>query len=88
MKIVDTCRISGRGHAIITDAGFTSSGFALARTKRKIRVVGGEFVMELEITAAEAVLQTVGKEYLGFIVPFIDDDEVLTSILNRDIELL
>lgn len=88
MKIVDTCRISGRGHAIITDEGFTPSRFARARTKQRIRTVGGESLVELEIIAAEAVLKTAGKEYLGFVVPFIEDDAVLTSILNRDIELL
>ena len=88
MKIVDACRISGRGHAIITDELFTPSGFAHARTRKKIRVVGGERVVELEITDAEAVLKTGGKEFLGFLVPFIDDEAVRAFIVNREIELV
>ncbi len=88
MKIVDACRISGRGHAIITDETFTPSGLAHARTRRKIRVVGDEHVVELEITDAEAVLKTGGREFLGFLVPFIDDETVREFIVNRDIELV
>jgi len=88
MKILDACRISGRGHAIITDEPFTTSGFAHARTRKKIRVVAGEHVVELEITDAEAVLKTGGREFLGFLVPFIEDEAVRTFIVNRDIELV
>jgi hypothetical protein len=88
MKIVDACRIDGRGHAIITDEPFTPSGFAHARTRNKIRVVGAERVVELEITDAEAVLKTGGKEFLGFLVPFIDDEEIRVSIVGHDIEFV
>ena len=88
MKIVDACRISGRGHAIITDEAFTASGLAHARSRKKIRVVGGGRVVELEITGAEAVLKTGGREFLGFLVPFIDDEAIRTFIVDRDIELV
>jgi hypothetical protein len=88
MKIVDACRIAGRGHAIITDEAFTSSGFEHARTRKKIRVVGTERVVELQITDAEAVLKTGGREFLGFLVPFIDDETIREFIVNRDIELV
>lgn len=88
MKIVDACRIDGRGCAIITDEAFTPSGFANARTKKKIRVVGAERVVELEITDTEAILKTGGREFLGFLVPFIDDEKIREFIVNRDIELL
>jgi hypothetical protein len=88
MKIVDTCRISGRGHAIITDEPLTPSGFARARTRKKIRVVAGDRVVELEITDTEAVLKTGDREFLGFLVPFIEDEAIRTLIINRDIELV
>jgi len=88
MKIVDACRITGRGHAIITDEVFTPLAFEHARTKKKIRVSGGERVVELEITDAEGVLKSGGKEVLGFLVPFIDDAAIRAFILNRDIELV
>jgi hypothetical protein len=87
MKIVDSCLISGRGHAVITDEAFTPSGLAHARTCRKIRVVDGERVVELEITGAEAVLKTGGKEFLGFLVPCIDE-AIRAFIGNREIELV
>lgn len=88
MKIVDAGRISGRGHAIITDEPFTPPGFGHARTRKKIRVVGGDRVVEFEITDAEAVLKTGGKEFLGFLVPFIEDESVRAFIINRDMELV
>jgi hypothetical protein len=88
MKIVDACVISGRGHAIITDEAFTPAGFAHARTKKKIRIVGAERVVEFEITDAEAVLKTGGREFLGFLVPFIADEATRAFIVNRDIELV
>jgi hypothetical protein len=88
MKIVDACRITGRGHAMITDEAFTASGLAHARTRKKIRVFGGERVVELEITDEEAVLKTRGKEFLGFLVPFIDDEAIRAFVVNRDIELV
>jgi len=81
MKIVDACRIDDRGHAIITDEAFTTSGFAHARTRKKIRVVGAELVLELEITDTEAVLKKGGKEFLGFLVPLIDDEAIRESIV-------
>jgi hypothetical protein len=88
MKIVDACQISGRGHAIITDEPFTWSLFAHVRTSKKIRVLGGERVVDLEITDTEAVLKTGRKEFLAFLVPFIDDEELRAFIINRDIELV
>jgi len=88
MRIIEACRIDSRGHAIVSDEAFTPSGFAHARTRKKIRVVGGERVVELEITEVEAVLKTGGKEFLGFLVPFIDDEAIRVSIVGRDIELV
>jgi hypothetical protein len=88
MKVVHACRIEGRGHAIITDEPFTPSGFADARTRKKIRVVGDERVVDLEITDVEAVLKTGGRELLGFLVPFIEDEAVREFIISRDIELV
>jgi len=87
MKIVDACRIDGLGHAIVTDEAFTPSGFARARTKRKIRVACDERLVELEITNVETVLKT-GIDYLGFLVPFIDDEAIQAFIVNREIELV
>jgi hypothetical protein len=51
-------------------------------------VFGGERVVELEITDVEAVLKTGGKEFLGFLVPFIDDEAIRAFVVNRDIELV
>lgn len=88
MKIVDAFWISGRGHAILTDEAFTATGFAQARTRKKLRVLEGERVVELEVTSAEAVLRTSGKEFLAFLVPFIEDEVIRAFIVNRDVELL
>ena len=88
MKIVDVCRITGRGHALITDEAFTPSGIAHARTRKKIRVVSTERIVEFEIADVEAVRKTAGIEFLGFLVPFIADEAVRAFIVNRDIELV
>ena len=88
VKIVDACRIIGRGHALITDEAFTPSGLAHARTTKKIRVASAERVVELDIAGVEAVLKTGGNESLGFLVPFIEDESIRAFILNRDIELV
>ena len=88
MKIVDACRIDGRGHALITDEAFTPSGFAHARTRKKIRVACTERMVELDITDVEAVLKTGGREFLGFLVPFIEDESIRMFIIDRDIELV
>ena len=88
MRIVDVCRISGRGHAIFTDEIFSSAGLARARTKKTIRVSSAGRSVEFDIIDVEAILKTGGVEFLGFLVPFIEDEAIRTFIVNRDLELI
>ena len=86
MKIVDTCRITGRGEAIITDEAFTLGAFMALQSKKKVRIALEDRVLEMDMLGAEAVLKTGGREFLGFLVPFFVDEKLRTSIVNRQIE--
>lgn len=87
MKIVDACRITGRGEALITDAAFTRVAFVALQSKKKVRIAIEDRVLEMNILSTEAVLKTGGREFLGFLVPFFVDEKLRTLIVNRQIEL-
>ena len=87
MKIVDTCRITSRGEAIITDEAFTPRSFAFAHSKKKIKVAVEHGYLELDIIGAEAALKGGGREFLAFIVPFFADESTRHLITDREVEL-
>ncbi len=85
MKIVDICRIAGRGEALITDEPFTVREFIDAQSKRKAQVAIDGHVVELKIIGSESVLKAGGREFLDFLVPFFEDESFRVSIVNREI---
>jgi hypothetical protein len=87
MKIVDACRITGRGEALITDEPFTIRRFIDMQSKKKARVAIDGEVLDLKIIGAEAVLKSGGREFFGFLVPFFEDETLRASVVNREIEV-
>ena len=87
MKIVATCKITGRGDAVFTDEPFSWAVWKIAREKKRIRVVGEGRVVEIEIRSAESVSRA-GGETLGFLVPPFEDSATREFIIGREAELV
>jgi hypothetical protein len=87
MKIVASCKITGRGDAVFTDEPFSWAVWKIAKEKKRIRVAGEGRVVEIEIRSAESALKE-GGETLGFLVPPFEDSATREFIIGRDAELV
>ena len=87
MKIVDACRITGRGEALITDEAFTLDAFMTLQSKKKVRIAMEDRVLEMDMLGAEAVLKIGERKFLGFLVPFFADEKLRALVMNRKIEV-
>ena len=86
MNVVETCRISGKGEALITDEPFQVGDLKTLRSKKKVRVATDGRVVTMDVLSVEAVLKAGGLEFLCVLVPFFPDVKLRTAIVNRHID--
>ena len=87
MKIVSTCVIAERGHALFTDQAFSWELCEQLKAKKKLKFTDGARTVEIDIKSAEAAITERGKT-LAFLVPAVDEEATRDFIVGREYQFV
>jgi hypothetical protein len=83
MKIVGSCFVTGRGHALFTDESWSLAIERRASARKKVRVADEEF----DLLGLGSALDQEKVRRLILIVPKISDSKVEELIQNQEADL-